>query len=109
MKDEDAISELAAQFRAQSQVALTDPSGRRFFIVNVSTSVGKPALLMAYEGRGVMIYDFDRPLNEFRLITSGFPKMIAEQAAKLVNTLFPTNNPHTEAQALLIAAKGTER
>lgn len=109
MTGEDAIRDLVEQFRSQSQVVLTDPSGRRFFIVNVSTSVGKPALLMAYEGRGSMVYDFDRPLNEFRLITSGFPKLIAEQAAKLVNTLFPINNPQTQAKALLIAEKGTQR
>jgi len=103
---DEGLAALAAQFQDTGQVAMADPSGRRLFIINVASLLGKPAVLLAHEGNGSMVFDFDRPLNAFRLISVGFPIEVAEQAANLLALLFPaTKRLTTPAKARLKGPK----
>jgi hypothetical protein len=66
-----------------------DDSERRLMVFDGRfVSGGKPCVVVAYEGGGAFVYDFDRPLNPFRLIKSGFSGAVAEAASELLNELF---------------------
>jgi hypothetical protein len=91
--DADPLDALAQQFTDTGMAMMTDAKERRLFIINIAVRLGKPAVLLAYEGYGSAVYEFDRPLNAFRLISAGFPAEAAGQVAALLAKLFPATRP----------------
>lgn len=70
-------------------LTLQDESGRSLYIVlNRNLGIEKKGALVAYEGRGSMFFEMDRPLNKFRLLKAGFPAGTADIVSGLVNTVF---------------------
>lgn len=83
------ISALRAEFNETRRLRLDTPNGRSLWIVDVTAQCHEPAVLIAYEGGGAMRFEFDRPLNAYRLVSSGFSGGIAHLVNDLLNALFP--------------------
>lgn len=87
MLDDEGVAELADRFKLYGGFVLDTENGR-LSCMDIAHLVRHPAVLVSYEGGGSLIFEFDRPLNAFRMIGRGFPPSIAAATAELVNTLF---------------------
>ena len=80
---------LRRQFKEQRMLQLGVGSGKFLWIVDVTQKCASPTVLVAYEGGGVIRFEFDRPLNLFRLYSAGFPGGLAGSVLELLDNLFP--------------------
>lgn len=89
MIDADTAQAYWHRLLSEGGFVVPDTSDRRLMVFDGRfVSGGKPCVVVAYEGGGAFVYEFDRPLNPFRLIKSGFSGAVAEAASQLLNELF---------------------
>lgn len=95
----DCIEELALKLKEQGGFIFQTELGR-IVVTDIKWLVHKPAILIACEGGGGVLFEFDRPLNAFRLMSKGFPGPVAKDTADLINSLF-----YRQAPEVLIEGK----
>jgi hypothetical protein len=61
----------------------------------------KIELLIACEGKGAHFYDGQTPLNQFKLISSGYPIDVARQVEKLVSLIMQKARTTPEQETLV--------
>ena len=112
MFDDATIDDVRTQLLTKGSSILTDPNGRRIFLINMQL-LGQPdGVLLAYEGFASFVFTLDRPLNVFRLTGAGVPFDAAKMLADLLNrltrvTMQPVANQATIA--LPAPKKGTRK
>ena len=83
------IMALRRQFNRERKLKLDFPGGKSLWIVDVTEQCSGPTVLVAYEGGGVIRFEFDRPLNLFRLYSAGFAGGVAIRVLDALTDLFP--------------------
>jgi hypothetical protein len=95
---DEEIELLATQMRDRGGFILTTKAGR-LIVVDIKWLAHKPAVLLTCDKGGGMIFEFDRPLNSYRLMFHGFPREMSSHASDLINRLFPQPNQTTKLGA----------
>ena len=92
----DAVEILKDSLQERGTALLTDINGSRLTLIsNKVLGITNPCILISYEGYGSFYYEFDRPLNAFRLISAGFSLRVAQEVSDLINKLVELLNNHT--------------
>jgi hypothetical protein len=108
MLSETGIKNLRQDLVQAGIAAFQDPQGRLVTIASTQAlGVAGPARMMiAYEGKGCAVFDGDRPLNKFRLVSAGFSGDVASILAETVNAIVIGAEAGGE-QAKALISKGT--
>ena len=107
MFSDTLIQHIADELTATGRSLVTDNDGKRLLLVS-SQRLDLPGkdLILAYEGRGVIFFGGDRPLNYFRLLANGFAEIPARSIADMVNRLvqcFAAQGQRIEAASTALA------
>ena len=88
MLDAKVVEELHARLLADGSAKITDGTGRRLFLIHTRL-LKEPydGVVVAYEGQGAFVFELDRPVNKFRLISNGFEMGAAEIVSDLINRM----------------------
>jgi len=89
----ETIQRLRSELRERGATVLIDPNGKRLVLMRGGIAGLDGQVVIAYEGWGTAIFDGDRALNEFRLISSGFSMKVARTVADLVNAVVGISVP----------------
>lgn len=82
--------ELLEQLRSAGAATLTDPEGKKLFLV-LSSNLGEHSdygMLVAYEGKGSIFYRPGQRITKFTLYSAGFSIMVAPTVLDVINQLF---------------------
>jgi hypothetical protein len=87
--------------------AFLDPQGRLVTIASTQALGidGPTRMMIAYEGKGCGVFDGDRPLNKFRLVSAGFSGDVAGVLAETINFIVTGERAGSE-QAKALIPKG---
>lgn len=85
----DAITEwVMARFRLNLGAVIERPEGKRIFLIPESVADEKKSgLIIASDAGGCYVFKGDKELNEFVLVSAGFPLHIGVEVSKIVNAL----------------------
>lgn len=86
--DAALAADMADDITLHGRAMVADTNGRRLLLTSTEL-LGLPGnqILLAYEGKGVIFFELDRPLNRFRLLSHGFPEKVADSICSLVNAV----------------------
>lgn len=101
--NQETIHQMRASLRSEGAASFTDAGGRTVVLAlsGLLGVKGKGRLVIAYEGRGCMFFDGQRPLNSYRLLSAGFSSDVAAYVADIVNKIvFEGSTGDTMAKAL---------
>lgn len=79
------------EFRRLRKIRIDIEGAKSLWIVDVTDCCDRPTVLVGYEGGGFVRFEFDRPLNLFRLYSGGFSGGIAFQVLQILEGMFPPN------------------
>lgn len=83
--------QLREEFKRTRKLRLDLLGAKTLWIIDVTECCSTPSLLVGYEGGGFIRFEFDRPLNLFRLYSGGFPGGVAFQVLEILEGIFPPN------------------
>lgn len=101
MFTQETIDEVRRQLREDGKAIVPTAHDRRVFLIPLSWT---SELIVAYENGGCFVYNFDRPVNEFRLIKAGFTVTVAKAVSQLLTAL-TQGWADNKAQALLTSSQ----
>lgn len=86
--DAAAVEELREALVTKGSAKIIDARGRRLYLIHSRIlQEDFDGVVVAYEGAGAFVFNLDRPVNKFRLVSSGFDMSVAEIVADLINRM----------------------
>lgn len=109
MFDEDLIQGIADDLDANGQSLVLDSEHRRLLVTTLAhLGYSTSDVILAYEGRGTIFFKIDRPMNHFRLMTSGFPEKVARPLSDMINRLVSILAERRRVEATTVALEGNK-
>ena len=104
------IEDMADDLDAEGRTLVKDSDGRRLLITTTTRlNLDGDEVILAYEGRGTIYFQLDRPMNHFRLLSSGFPEKAAVSVADMVNRLINVLAERRRVEAASPALEGKKK
>lgn len=109
MFDNALVEDMAEELWEEGRTIIKDGSGRRLLLTSTSLlQIPGDDIILAYEGRGVIFFQLDRPMNRFRLLSHGFPDKVAGDIADMVNLIISALAKKRQVEAAVPHLEGPE-
>lgn len=83
----EAVAHCATEFRAGRGAVVTNGDKRFFFVPGIVMGLHPATILISLEGSGSILYETNRRLNAWQLVSKGFPIWAAEDLNNMINAI----------------------